>query len=249
MTKTKEEIHSMSEGGKRLGEILAKLLACAKVGVRLDFIEQVAQKLIAKTGGTPSFQTVKGYHWATCLCVNDVVVHGVPSPYVLQPGDILTIDVGLLYRGFHTDTAWTKKNGEGSDTFLKVGEIALEKAIAKARVGNYVGHISQTIQETIEGAGYSIVKSLIGHGVGRELHEPPQIPGFVRGRIENTEKLVPGMTLAIEVIYAQGKGSVVYANDDGWSIATADRSLSAVFEHTIVVTSGEEPRILTPWTK
>lgn len=241
-------IHTMSEGGKRLGEILANLLAFAGSDVRLDAIEQLAQTLIAKSGGAPSFQTVKGYQWATCLCVNEVVVHGVPSPYVLKNGDILTIDIGLLYKGLHTDTAWTKKIGGENDVFLKVGESALEKAIVQARVGNYVGHISQAIQDTIEGAGYSIVKSLVGHGVGRELHEPPQIPGFVRGRIENTEKLVQGMTLAIEVIYAQGKGIVVYANDDGWSIATADHSLSAVFEHTIVVTNGT-PRILTAWQK
>lgn len=249
MTKTKDELLIMTEGGKKLGRILSHLLSFSQRGVRLESIENLAQKLIAKSGGSPSFQTVKSYKWATCLCVNDVVVHGIPSAYVLKDGDVLTIDIGLLYKGLHTDTAWTKTVGkQEEEPFLKIGEKALWKSIKQAREGNRVGHISQVIGEIIEGAGYSIVKSLVGHGVGRELHEAPPVPGFVRGSIDKTEKLVPGMTLAIEVIYAQGKGDVVYANDDGWSIATADRSISAVFEHTIAITA-KEPEILTKCTK
>lgn len=263
--KTKEEIQVMAEGGRKLGAILLQLLHSARPGVTLESIEKEAQKHIAESDGTPSFQTVKGYRWATCLCVNDVVVHGVPSPNILKDGDVLTIDIGLLYKGLHTDTAWTKiiqnssradsgetkstiQNLEEKKKFLSVGEQALRKAIAQARPGNNVGHISKVMQETIENAGYSIVKTLVGHGIGRELHEPPQVPGFVRGNIQRTEKLVKGMTLAIEVIYAQGRGEVVYATDDGWSIATRDGSLSAVFEHTIAITA-ENPMILTESTK
>jgi methionyl aminopeptidase len=249
-SKTSEKLIAMREGGQKLARILEDLLARADRGVTLLFLEERAQKLIKDTGGSPSFQTVSGYTRATCLCVNEVVVHGVPSPYVLQEGDLLTIDVGLLYKGFHTDTAWTKIIGEGKaegiekEKFLKVGEEALWKAIKEARPGNRVGHISQTIQRIIEKAGYSIVKSLVGHGVGRQLHEEPQVPGFLRGDIAGTALLTPGMTIAVEVIYAQGDGRVIYENDDGWSIATRDQSLSAVFEHTIAITESE-PIVLT----
>lgn len=257
--KTNDEIASMTEGGRKLGIILSELLHSAQPGVTLESIEAHAQKRIAKSGGTPSFQMVKGYRWATCLCVNDVVVHGVPSAYVLKDGDVLTIDIGLLYKGLHTDAAWTKiiqnsklsreagysiQNFEEKEKFLKIGEEALRKATAQAREGNRVGHISKAIQETIEGAGYSIVKSLVGHGVGRQLHEAPPVPGFLRGSIDRTEKLASGMTLAIEVIYAQGRGDLVYENDDGWSIATHDGKLSAVFEHTIAIAT-HDPLILT----
>ena len=249
--KTPEKLAMMAEGGQRLGRILSRLLEEARPGVKLVTLDQRASSLIAESGGTPSFQTVKGYHWATCLCVNEVVVHGVPSQYVLKEGDVLTIDVGMLYAGFHTDTAWTKiVHGSSSpvdrkkEIFLKTGKVALADAIAVAKVGNHVGHISRAIAEVIGGAGFSIVRSLVGHGVGRQLHESPQVPGFLEGKIENTPKLEVGMTIAIEAIYAMGKGAVVYDNKDGWSVATADGSLSAVFEHTIAVTA-REPRILT----
>jgi methionyl aminopeptidase len=239
---------AMQEGGAKLGGILQKLLAAAKPGVSLNEIEALAVRLIRQAGGTPSFKTVRGYKWATCLCVDDVVVHGVPSPYILKDGDVLTIDVGLLYKGFHTDTAWTKIVGEkatpATRKFLRIGEKALWKAISEAKGGHRVGHISRTIQEHIEGAGYTIVESLVGHGVGRQLHESPQVPGFLEDPTQRTPKLIPGMTIAIEVIYAQGKGEVVYDTGDGWSIATKDGSLSAVFEHTIAVSDGV-PLVLT----
>lgn len=240
-----DKLDVMREGGEKLGRILQKLLAMAQPGVSLLDIEFLADQLIKQAGGVASFQTVKGYQWATCLCVNDVVVHGIPTTYQLQEGDLLTIDVGLLYKGFHTDTAWTKEiKSQKHKMFLKVGEEALWKAIGQARAGNRVGHISQAIQMVIEGAGHGIVKSLVGHGVGRELHEAPQIPGFVKGSVEATQQLKNGMTLAIEVIYAMGDGRIVYPNDDGWSIASRDGSLTAVFEHTIAVTEGE-PTVLT----
>lgn len=245
----------MAEGGRKLGGILQKLLDKAQPGVTLMDIETLADGLIRQEGGAASFKTVKGYKWATCLCVNDVVVHGIPTDYVLKDGNVLTIDVGMLYKGFHTDTAWTKivksdKREVISDKekFLRLGEEALWKAIAQAKASNRVGHISQTIQRIIEGAGYGIVKTLVGHGVGGELHEAPQVPGFLKTPIAATPELGEGMTIAIEVIYATGGGGVVYANDDGWSIATKDGSLSAVFEHTIAITAGG-PQVLTRWAK
>jgi len=245
ITKTPDEIALMQEGGAKLGAILQQLLDKAQPGVSLLDIETLADRLIRQAGGEASFKTVKGYQWATCLCVNDVVVHGIPTPYQLKEGDLLTIDVGLLYKGFHTDTAWTKEIlRKDNEKFLRVGEDALWQAIAQARVGNRVGNISQTIQRIIEGAGYGIVKTLVGHGVGRELHEAPQIPGFVKIPVESTPELISGQTIAIEVIYAMGRGAVVYSNDDGWSIASRDGSLTAVFEHTIVITEGQ-PQVLT----
>ena len=251
IAKTTDEKAIMAEGGAKLGAILQKLLDKAQPGVSLMDIETLADELIRQAGGEASFKTVKGYKWATCLCVNDVVVHGIPTDYVLKDGDVLTIDVGILYKGFHTDTAWTKevesqksKVESEIQEFLRAGEDALWKAIDQARVGNRIGHISQEIQKIVEGAGFGIVKTLVGHGVGRELHEAPQIPGFLKGPIEATPELVKGMTIAVEVIYAVGTGAVVYSNDDGWSIASRDGSLAAVFEHTIVITDGQ-PQVLT----
>lgn len=239
-----EKLTAMTEGGKVLGDILKELLAYAKSGVSLLEIETLAMKRIREAGMKPSFPSVANYQWATCLCVNEVIVHGIPTPYTLKTGDLLTIDIGLIHKGYHVDTAWSKYIDGKDDTFLTIGQEALRKAIAEARAGNRVGHISKAIQDVVEGAGFGIVKSLVGHGVGTMLHEPPQIPGVLKGSIEKTPLLIPGMTIAIEVIYTMGKPEVVYY-DDEWSIATRDRSLSAVFEQTIAVTPGV-PRILTP---
>lgn len=252
-TKTPEEIRTMHEGGRRLGSILKQLLTFARPGISLLEIEAHADRLITLAGATASFKTVKGYKHATCLCVNEVVVHGVPTAYVLKDGDELTIDVGLIFQGFHTDTAWTKIITSEKSTvksedekFLKTGQEALAKAINAARVGNYVGDISQVIQSTIEGAGYNLVKTLVGHGVGYELHEDPQVPNYVRGTKEHTYRLRGGETIAIEPIYVRGVGLVVYENTDGWTLATRDRSLAAVFEHSIAITP-DGPIVLTGW--
>ncbi|MCX6791703.1 MAG: type I methionyl aminopeptidase [Candidatus Gottesmanbacteria bacterium] len=244
--KTPEEIATMREGGKKLGIILEDLLAFSTPGAVLTDIEKRANELIEKSGATASFKTVPGYKWATCLNVNEVVVHGIPTSYALRDGDVLTIDIGLLYKGFHTDTAGTKIIGSSkkNEEFLKVGQLALERGIEAARIGNRIGDISKIVQETIEGAGYSIVKSLVGHGIGRELHEEPQIPNYLRGAIENTLPFQEGMTIAIEPIYAAGQGDIVYENTDGWTLATRDRSLTSVFEHTLAVTANG-PLILT----
>ncbi len=252
--KKPEEIAIMREGGKKLGAILQELLLFSKVGVSLNDIEKRAVDLIAKAGGTPSFTAVSGYHWATCLCVNEAVVHGIPTDYLLKNGDVLTIDIGMIYKGLHTDTAWTKiirtqnsmtrTQDEKKEKFLKVGEEALFAAIKQAKAGNRIGHISQTIQTTIENAGYSVVKTLVGHGVGKQLHEAPQVPGILRGSLEDTPELMEGETIAIEVIYAMGSGTIVYENDDGWTLTTEDRSLSAVFEHSLAIVK-DGPIVLT----
>jgi len=259
--KTKEEIQAMREGGKKLWRILQKLLSESVVGISLQTLEDHAQKYIKNEGGLPSFSTVKGYRWATCLCINDEVVHGIPSPYILQDGDVLTIDIGMIYKGFHTDSAWTKiistplsfrppsrnlkmpdqvrHDRLSKETFLKIGEETLKKAISVAKAGNRVGHISQAIEQSITDAGYSVVRSLTGHGVGKTLHEEPMIPEYLDKPLERTPLLVSGMTLAIEVIYAMGKGAIVYSKDDGWTLASKDESLTAVFEQTIGIGESE----------
>lgn len=248
MTYDANKIKQMTEGGAKIGIILSELMDMASPGISLLDIEAKAQYRIKEAGGTPSFQTVPGYTWATCLCVNEVIVHGIPTNYMLKDGDVLTIDIGMVYKGFHTDTGWSKivgtKKEKSVETFLKVGEKALRKSIEQAKVGNRIGHISQVMQQIIEGAGYGIVKTLVGHGVGKELHEPPQIPGFLRGSIENTLPILLGMTIAVEVIYTMGKPVIYYPNNDGWSIATRDHSLSAVFEHTLAILE-DGPHVLT----
>jgi len=252
--KTSEEIAIMKEGGNKLGTILEDLLAYSQPGVVLMDIEKRACDLIEKAGAAASFKIVPGYKWATCLNVNEVVVHGIPTQYILKDGDILTIDIGLIYKGFHTDTAGTKIIGDRVQSlvekqkFLDVGKKALQKGIEQAKIGNRIGNISKVVQETIEGAGYSIVKSLVGHGVGRDLHEEPQIPNYLRGAIENTLPLKEGMTIAIEPIYAAGQGEIVYKNTDGWTLATRDRSLTSVFEHSLAITANG-PIVLTRSSK
>ena len=171
----------------------------------------------------------------------------------MKEGDVLTIDIGLINKIYHSDTAWTKiirsKNSsyetpKDVEAFLVAGQLALKKALLQARNGNRVGHISKTIQDIVEGAGYGIAKSLVGHGIGTTLHEQPQIPGYLKGSIEKTFLLATGMTIAVEVIYTKGNPTLCYL-DDGWSIATRDHSLTAVFEATVAVTEGE-PLMLTP---
>ncbi len=248
--KTEEEIARMREGGRILAGVLERLKKEVKPGITTEHLDKLGEKLILEAKGRPSFKMVRGYHWTTCLSVNEVVVHGIPDGYKLKRGDILGIDIGIFFKGFHTDMSDTvvvgglKGTPASSVNFLKAGQAALEKATAEAKVGNRVGHISQAIGETISRAGFSPVKALVGHGIGRQLHEEPPIPCFLRERLEKTPLLKEGMTLAIEVIYNQGDADVVYKNEDGWTIQTADNSLSGLFEQTLAI-SAKGPIVLT----
>ncbi|MBI3380042.1 type I methionyl aminopeptidase [Candidatus Gottesmanbacteria bacterium] len=242
--KTPEEISLMRKGGEILHKILLKLLDDARVGVRLKDLDQTAENLIFSAGGKPSFQMVPGYKWTICACVNDVVVHGIPDEYILQEGDLLGIDCGIYLDGFHTDHAWSKivTNGKQSDykektNFLDTGEKAFTEAIKQAQPGNYIYDISKAIQDNIEADGYSVVRSLVGHGVGRKLHEDPEVPGFTKGKRQSSLKIIPGMVLATEVIYNLGSADVVYKGNDGWTIATKDGKISGLFEATVAITS------------
>lgn len=252
--KNLHEIESMKKGGEILSGVLWEVLKHIKPGVTELELDRMAEQLIRERGGEPGFKKVKGYHHTVCACTNEVVVHGIPSSYKLKAGDIICIDCGVFYEGFHTDMAETIlvesselriENFEAKKRFLEIGKKALDAGIKQAVIGNRIGHISKAIQGLVEiTGGYSIVRSLIGHGVGRELHEDPEVPGFLEGPVHKTPQLKEGMTIAIEVIYNMGKSEVVYAGTDDWTIKSADSSLSAVFERTVAITKNG-PLMLT----
>jgi methionyl aminopeptidase len=248
--KSKEEIAIMREGGRILARVLLTLTDRIRPGVSELEIDELAEELIRRAGGEPGFKRVEGYRHTICVSTNDVVVHGIPTKYRFQEGDVAGIDCGVFYKGFHTDMAETrqvlpKSREDVIGKFLETGKRALIAGIRAARFGNRVGHISKAIQDIVEKeGGYSVVRSLVGHGVGKRLHEAPEVPGFLRGDIGKTPLLIPGMTIAIEVIYNMGGSEVVFSNDDGWTISTKDGSLSGLFERTIAITD-KDPIVLT----
>ena len=239
----------MQAGGKMLSDTLWEVCAAIKPGMTEIEVDALADKLIREKGGEAGFKKVEGYHHATCISTNTVVVHGIPSPYKLKEGDIIGIDCGVFYKGFHTDMSETVRVGSAKpdaiDKFLKVGKQALEAGIAEAKLGNRVGDISKAIQDIVEvGNGYSVVRSLVGHGVGEELHEDPEIPGYLQGKIEKTPLLKEGMVIAVEVIYNMGGPDLAFANNDGWTLKTKDNSLAGLFERTLAIAK-DGPLILT----
>lgn len=238
--KNDEEITIMKEGGRRLRKVVDQLMPAIKVGMTTNEVNKIATELIKKGGSDLSFNKVKGYNWATCLPINEQVVHTPPSERKLMDGDVLTVDIGLYFQGFHTDYATTivvgqNKNPEISN-FLEIGKKTLEKAISQVVAGNRIGHISKAIEESIYGNGFFILKDLTGHGIGKDLHEDPFIFGYVSKSIEKTMLIKPGLTIAIEIIYSKGTEKITYEENNDWSIKTSDNSLSACFEHTVAVT-------------
>lgn len=244
--KTKEEIAIMTECGAKLRNTLDELIPFIKEGMTTEAVDKEATRLLEKHGAEPSFNKVKGYKWSTCLPINHQTVHTPPTKRVLEQGDVLTVDIGAFYKGFHTDTATTIVIGGETDTetkkFLEIGQKALEKGIVQVKSGNHLGHISQVIEKEIYSNGYFILKQLTGHGIGRELHEDPYVFNFLDRPIEKTYKMRAGLVIAVEVIYSQGTEEIVY--EDDWSIITEDHSLSACFEKTIAITE-ENAYILT----
>ncbi len=244
--KTDEELEIMKVSGKIVAEALKKVLDNVRPGVKCSDLDKIAFNEIKNRGAQPSFMTVDDYGWTICTTVNEQVVHGIPNDRALSERDILGIDIGALYKGFHSDLAITVPVGKVSKStleFLKVGKNTLRQAINAAVVDNTVGDISQTIQKGIESKGYSIVKNLTGHGVGRDLHEEPMIPGF--GKAGQGPKLRENMTIAIEVIYTQGSGEVEVESDN-WTITSKDKSLGGLFEQTVAVKK-YGPIVLTPY--
>lgn len=245
--KTNEEIKIMREGGKKLAEIRRKIKSEIKEGVNAMHIEELATRLIEDSGGAPSFKMVPGYFWSTCINVNEGVVHGIPQGGIIfKKADLVSLDLGFFYKGFHTDVADTVIVGHGDskkEKFLASGKNALKTAISKASVGNKLGMISKAIEDTVGKAGFNLVKALVGHGVGRKLHEEPFIPCYVSGNPVEELVLKEGLVLAIEIIYSQGSGEVI-TDSDGWTIRTKDAKIAALFEETVAVTENG-PSVLT----
>ena len=244
--KSDEEVEIMKKAGKICARALRKVLNGVKVGTSCKKLDIIAQREIENMGASPSFKTVDNYAWTICTTINNQVVHGIPGDTILQDGDIVGIDIGAFYQGFHSDLAITVPVGKlkkETEKLLEVGRETLNEAIQKARIGNTIGDISQTIQNGIETAVYSVVTRLTGHGVGRELHEDPMVPGV--GKRGTGPKIMKNMTLAIEVIYAHGSGEVVLEKD-GWTISSADGSLGGLFEKTVAI-GQNGPIVLTPY--
>lgn len=238
------EIDLMRKSGKIAAKALKKALDRVKIGVSELEVDNIVKEEIYKLEAELSYKSVPGYKFASCITVNEQVVHGIPTERKFIAGDLVSVDLAVEYKGWHTDCAWSVLVEDGSlkledrkekEKFLEVGEEALKDGIAKALDGNRVGDISNAIGSKVDSGGYSVVRSLVGHGVGRSLHEEPEIPGF--GEKNSGPILKAGMSLAIEVIYAKGKYEVVLQND-GWTYETKDKSWGGLFEMTVIVGKG-----------
>ncbi|MGH3105530.1 MAG: type I methionyl aminopeptidase [Gaiellaceae bacterium] len=242
--KSAREIERMAEAGAVVAGTHELLREHIRPGVTTGELDRIAEEFIRSHGGEPTFKGYRGYPAAICTSPNDMVVHGIPGRYELVEGDILSVDVGVTLGGLVADSATTFPVGEISneaESLLQACEAALAAGIEQARSGNRVGDISAAVQRITEEAGFSVVRQLVGHGVGRTMHEEPQIPNF--GEPGRGPALQEGMTLAIEPMITAGRPGIFLA-DDQWSISTEDASLSAHFEHTVAVTK-DGPRILT----
>lgn len=234
--KTEEEIDTMHKGGKILATIFREIIANTREGISTYKLDQLTYDLCKKNKVKPAFLGYRDYPSVGCFGVNDTVVHGIPSKAeILKSGDIVSIDIGIIYRDFYTDRAVTVGIGEMSEEtkgFIQTTRNCLHFAIKQAREGNHIGDLGNAIETVAESRGFSVVKEMVGHGIGRDLHEEPQIPGF--GDPGEGMELKEGMTLAIEAIINQGKPSITFL-DDGWTTKTSDGKLSALFEHTVVI--------------
>ncbi|OGH10979.1 MAG: type I methionyl aminopeptidase [Candidatus Levybacteria bacterium RIFCSPLOWO2_01_FULL_36_13] len=252
-TKTKQKINAMKQGGAILSFVMKKLIDAAKPGISEINLDSLAEKIIKEKGGESGFKKVDGYKFTICVSLNDVCAHGIPTSNKLKEGDVLGIDCGVYFKGFHTDMSETirvtgskpKTQKDDKDKFIEIGKKVLIEALKQAKEGKHIGDISNTIQSLVEVQnGYSVVRSLVGHGVGKKLHEKPEVPGYLKGSIKDTPRLYEGMTIAIEVIYNMGKPELVL-DKDGWSLKTKDGSTSGLFERSVAITK-QGPLILTP---
>jgi methionyl aminopeptidase len=242
--KSKQEIEGMARAGELVYETLQLVAEHLEPGVTMLELDRIADDHIASRGGVPTSKGYKGFPAALCISPNSMVVHGIPDAYRAQEGDLISVDLGVTLDGLVADSAVTLPVGEISavaQRLLAVCQDALAAGIEQARIGNHLSDISHAIQVVVEEAGFAVVRSLVGHGVGRSYHEDPQIPNF--GPPGRGPVLQEGMTLAIEPMITAGRHEV-YVHDDDWSISSVDESLAAHFEHTVAVTA-EGPRILT----
>lgn len=245
--KSEREIALMREAGKILARVHGALKEAIKPGISTYDVDRLGEKLIRSYGCIPSFKNYNGYPAAICVSVNDEVVHGIPNRrHILQDGDIVSLDAGLIYKGYHSDAARTHAVGEVSKEAKKLMEVTRQsffEGIKFAKAGNHLNDISSAIQAYAERFGYGVVRDLVGHGIGSHLHEDPEIPNYKQKR--RGILLRPGMTLAIEPMINEGRCDVVWLDDD-WTVVTEDGSLSAHYENTILITQGE-PEILSVW--
>jgi methionyl aminopeptidase len=242
--KTQEEIKIIAEGGKILATVIKELEKMAKPGITTLELDRAAEALILSKGAKPAFKNYEGFPYSLCASVNENIVHGFPSKYVLKDGDLLKLDLGVLYKGFNTDMAITVAVGKVSfeaKRLLNVTKKSLRLGIKKAKLGNTIGDIGNTIQRFVEDQGFGIVRDLCGHGIGKSVHEDPKVPNF--GKRQGGEKLVEGMVICVEPMVTMGDYNL-RRSDDRYGFATKDDSLSAHFEHTIAITK-KGPRILT----
>ena len=243
--KSAREIELMREAGRLLAEVHDELAAFIKPGISTKDIDKLGEKLIREKGCIPNFLNYHGYPASVCVSVNDEVVHGIPNKHrILQDGDIVSLDAGLIYKGYHSDAARTHAVGNISKEAQQLIEVTRQsffEGMKYAKAGNRLHDISNAIAAYAESFGYGVVRDLVGHGIGTELHEDPQIPNFKQ--LRRGIKLVPGMTLAIEPMINAGTWEVCWL-DDEWTVVSEDGSLSAHYENTVLITDGE-PEILT----
>ena len=244
--KTPEQLDAMAVAGRIHARCLQMLRAKARPGVRTAELDEAAERFIASQGARPTFKGYRGFPGSICASPNAMVVHGIPDEYALQRGDVLSLDVGVTKDGWVADGAVTLPIGEVSEEargLLSTTEAALHAAVEQMRPRNRLSDVSHAVQTTVEAAGFEVIRSLVGHGIGRDMHEDPQVPNF--GPPGRGPELEPGMVLAIEPMTAVGTPEIVQG-DDGWAVYSADESLTAHFEFTVAVTE-DGPRILTPW--
>ena len=242
--KSPQEIAKMAAAGALVAETIAYVGEQLEPGITTGELDRMAEELIESRGGKPTSKGYRGFPAAICISPNSMVVHGIPGAYEVRDGDLITIDVGVTLDGYIADSAFTFGVGDvapEAQRLLDAGRGALAAGVAQAAPGNRVGDISAAVQQYVEAEGFAVVRSLVGHGVGRSYHEDPHIPNF--GQPGRGPLLSEGMTLAIEPMITAGRPDV-YVHDDEWSISTEDGSLAAHFEHTVAVTAAG-PRILT----
>ena len=243
--KSQAELETMREGGRITAACLRMLAGNVRAGVTTKELDSLAEEFILSRGGTPEFKGYQGFPASICASPNAMIVHGIPGPYCLKEGDVISLDVGVRYEGFVTDSAVTIGVGEvpeETERLLETTRRCLEAATEQTRSGKRLGDIGHAIQALAESRGYGVVRDLVSHGVGRKMHEDPQIPNY--GRPDTGVRLLPGMTFAIEPMITLGSYDIRISEWDGWSIYTADGSLAAHFEHTVAVTESG-PWVLT----
>ena len=244
--KTPEQVDQMAASGDILVRTMKVLKAKARPGVTTLELDEAAEKFIRSQGATPSFKGYRGFPGSICSSPNSMVVHGIPGPYECKRGDVLSIDIGVTYEGWVADAAVTVPIGPISTeakNLLEVTRNSLFDGVEQMVAGNHLGDVSSAIQRSVESNGLSVIRTLVGHGIGREMHEEPQVPNF--GEPGRGPELEIGTVLAIEPMVNAG-GPLVRMGDDGWSVFSEDDSLAAHFEFTVAVTP-DGPRILTPW--